>query len=68
MTKLPGPGGHWILSRQTRLESGKEHADGIDVDGIAVRTCRVQRIPGTHPLSPESVNVDDNSNTGESGK
>jgi hypothetical protein len=50
MIKPPKPK-QWVLSRETQLESGEHHIDAIDSEGVPIRLCTKELIPGTHPLT-----------------
>jgi hypothetical protein len=52
VTKLAPPV-QWRLSRETRLESGKRHIDGVDIEGIPIRLCTI-----AHPLTADGANAE----------
>lgn len=56
MTKLP-PAKQWMLSRMTKMESGEERIDAVDIDGVAIRAC-IGHIPGTHTFTQNDANCE----------
>jgi hypothetical protein len=66
MTRLPKPK-LWILSRDTRLESGEHHIDGLNLDGNPIRLCNVSEEtyyrmhPHMHPFTAETSNAGEGS-------
>jgi hypothetical protein len=55
MTRLPKPK-QWVFSRETRLESGEHHIDAADIEGVPIRLCAKEHIPGTHPFTEYDTN------------
>lgn len=47
MTRLLPPK-RWILTRDTRLESGEHQIDGYDSEGFPIRFATVDIPPGMH--------------------
>jgi hypothetical protein len=56
MTKLP-PGKLWVISRKTKLESGRHDADAVDIDGVPTRLCTVVVPPGMHKFTADDANA-----------
>jgi hypothetical protein len=42
---------HWMFTRETRLENGEQRIDGLDIEGVPVRLCTKEAIPGMHPFT-----------------
>jgi hypothetical protein len=57
MTRLP-KSKQWVLSRDTRLESGEHHIDALDIEGVPIRICAKKHIPGTHPFTADDANAE----------
>jgi hypothetical protein len=47
------PPKQWRLSRDTRLESGERHIDGVDIEGVPIRLCTI-----AHPLTANGTNAE----------
>jgi hypothetical protein len=57
MTRLP-KSKQWFFSRETRLESGEHHIDALDIDGVPIRLCSKELIPGMHPFTADGANAE----------